>query len=129
MIKDASRDYATRAFRIYAELDKTSRLRLCENSISSPLAQDILAVDETLRELDCAKNGDRIKKAVTEVYFQRGKYSFAGGLISKRVKKVCEEIFVSEIQVYRYLKFARDLFCRLRGISTEADIALLDCNN
>ncbi len=125
MKKDAARDYATNAFRMYATLSKKARIKLCEKNPGSPVANDIAAVDAMFDELKKTNNGDLIEKAVKAVYFHSSRHSFARGLIAERVKKVHKENYVSEIQIYRYLRYARNIFCNFRGLCTEADIALV----
>ncbi len=125
MKKDAARDYATNAFRMYSSLSIKARDELCSAHKNHPAVLDIIAVDKMLKALKKQKNGDSIEAAVTAVYFRSGKYSFARGQIAKRVKTVCTEIFVSEIQVYRYLRYARELFCKIRGLCTENDTSFL----
>ena len=122
MKKDASRDYATNAFRVYAVLGEKGRKKIRSAAEITSIVQDVEAVDKTLESIGKLPDGDIITKAVKSVYFCNGKYAFSRGEIVRRVCAVKEEIYVSEIQIYRYLRLARETFCKIRGLCTWGDL-------
>ncbi len=122
MKKDASRDYATNAFRVYAVLGEKGRKKLKSAAENTPIARDVEAVDKTLESIGNLPDGDIISKAVKRVYFCSGKYAFSRGEIVRRVYALKDEIYVSEIQIYRYLRLARETFCKIRGLCTWDDL-------
>lgn len=127
MKREAARNYAVNAFRIYTALGRVKVNRLLEENdpLQSPIIYDLWAVGEMLDRLKEEKDGTLILKAVKYVYFRSGIYSFDRGEISSRVAEICRALYVSETQVYRYLRTARDLFCKIRGLCTAEDELLI----
>ena len=114
MRKDNIRDYATAAFREYARLGSPSSVEHLERD-NAALAADLRAVKETLRILD-AEGNRYIADAVRAVYFAAPSSPLLKGEISARVAAFAKEYPTCERCVYRWLKRARGLFARLRGL-------------
>jgi hypothetical protein len=77
--------------------------------------QDMEAVDKVLAELE-ARRKKYIIKAIEIVYFKECDRELEIGDIKNRVIKASNEIPVSERNVYRWLKQARELFSYHRGL-------------
>ena len=145
-MKDYLRDYATEAFRFYARCGKptyeemrksiynaalqSSRRELqgIRTGFGDPTGQavinanaavdemegqllDILAVENALQQLRL-----EIYKAVDIVYFTDAKFDLERGDIEDRVHVAELEIPASRAQIYRWLKRARVVFARERGL-------------
>lgn len=106
--KDFLRDYATEAFRAYAAYRHT-------NVTSVSLQADMLAVSETLEELDRA-NKLYIVQAVEAIYFVQPKQNLKRGELTARVHRHAITSYVAERNVYSWLKEARELFAKKRGL-------------
>ncbi len=76
---------------------------------------DMEAVDKVLAEFD-ARCKRCETKAIEIVYFKEAEKELEIGDIKNRVIKASNEICVSERNVYRWLKQARDLFSYHRGL-------------
>lgn len=112
MKKDYTRDYITQAFRKYAASTKQ------DNASLSPAEQeDIIAVEKTINCLE-RSGKEHIVMAVKAVYFQDPKLPIHKGDISFRVRKFSINFPVSEKQAYFWLREARLLCARFRGLST-----------
>lgn len=139
MRKDFTRDYATAAFRLWASMgcptyeealaeiekralaragnvDPLKALAYAEAEIDKRSAElcDIMACEETFAVLD--ENRKYISNAVREVYMIDPAREVRSGDISARVKCYARNTYVSEVQVYRWLRYARELFCAFRGL-------------
>jgi hypothetical protein len=145
MKKDHIRDYATSAFRFYAQ--KGGRDKYIKNlvddlqrsakssGVSKPTEaaviheeqiiesrksefEDIDAVEKTLGMLEMCRDGSYIIKAIEYVYFADCWKDLEKGSISDRVHHA--EIFIpaSERQIYRWLAKARMTFAEERGLRT-----------
>lgn len=77
---------------------------------------DILAVEETLKILRGRRNGNEIIKALEYVYFVSPDVKMDKGDIALRVAGASINIPASERQIYYWLKEARLVFCRARGL-------------
>lgn len=109
MKKDIIRDYATEAFRAYAIYKNT------EIPPSQPLRDDIEAVEGTLEEL--SKVGKTyIVQAVKEVYFVQPNKELKRGELTERIRRHAIKSYSSERNIYSWLKEARTLFAKKRGL-------------
>ena len=139
MKKEAYRDYATEAFRIWAawgcpsydeaverirasaikragESDPANILAYADAEVErkSALLCDILACEkcfELLRE-----DKKYICDAIKDIYMHEPWRTARRNEIARRVLRFSIDNAVSERQVYRWLKNARDLFAGLRGL-------------
>ena len=112
MKKEAYRDYATEAFRIWAAWGCPSYDEAVERK--SALLCDILACEkcfELLRE-----DKKYICDAIKDIYMHEPWRTARRNEIARRVLRFSIDNAVSERQVYRWLKNARDLFAGLRGL-------------
>lgn len=73
--------------------------------------EDILAVERTLEQVNKC-----VKEAVEIVYFTEPKKELQKGDISMRIHKASIQIPTSEQSVYRWLKKARNIFAKERGL-------------
>ena len=131
MIKDFTRDYATAAFRMWASMGCPSYETAAEQLKKKENAQDvlrgkhsaelydILACEETFAVLD--KNRKYISNAVREVYMIDPTHEPKRGEVTARVLRYALEVPASEVQVYRWLRSARELFCEFRGLRTGSE--------
>ena len=145
-MRDHLRDYATAAFRFYARCGKptyeemrravydaalqSSRRELAgiKRGFGDPTGQavinahaavdamegqllDILAVENALRQMR-----PEWRKAVDIVYFADAQYALERGDIEARVHKAELEIPASRRQIYYWLKKARMMLARERGL-------------
>lgn len=142
MKKDFVRDYATEAFRTYAAMGnptyEDAKKAIYQNALDernfknpeiaslaaekavtefTPLLLDILAVEKTLEMLESGGKTN-IASAVRDVYFTRPAMPLRRGDVSSRVRRFCLLNFVSERNVYSWLKEARLLFAAVRGLRT-----------
>ncbi len=108
MKKDFLRDYATEAFRAYAAYKHT-------NVTSESLRADMLAVSETLEELD-RESKLYIDQAVDAIYFVQPRQHLKRGELTARVHRHAITSYVAERNVYSWLKEARELFAKKRGL-------------
>ncbi len=112
MKKDLIRDYATDAFRLYARMGCPS---LKEIGGEGATAADLRAVCEVLRILSLQGKEDVIA-AVRAVYFVAPRQEIERGSISARVEVFSTEYHTSVPSVYRWLRVARSLFAKVRGL-------------
>lgn len=115
MKKDLIRDYATEAFRLYARMGCPS---LKEIGGEGATAADLRAVCEVLRLLSL-QGKEEVIAAVRAVYFVAPRQEIKRGSIGARVTAFAAEYASCERGVYRWLKYARDLFARIRGLRTK----------
>lgn len=78
--------------------------------------EDILAVEETIKQLAHERNGVEIKKAIELVYFVAPEKEFERNEFSSRVLNAAKEIHCDERTIYRYLGKARNMFAENRGL-------------
>ncbi len=140
--KEWYRDYATHAFITYAALGKPTREQYTgvlkdtlyqkykldnpeyaatkiENELreTEPILSDIEAVNQTLDTLE--KTGKtEIINAINAVYFFLPRGKPAKGEIEGRVVRYSIDCPASRKTVYLWLKSARLLFCKYRGLHT-----------
>ncbi len=112
MRKDNCRDYIIAAFRFYAQNDEPSREQIELMQLTAPERLDLLAVSTTMSNLD----DDRIK-AVRDIYFYNSTASLHKNEISKRVTKFALTNHCNEVTVWRWLKSARWICARNRGLN------------
>lgn len=82
----------------------------------APILDDLRAVEQALLLLGRKKNGRDILHAVEMIYFAEPGVKLDKGEIARRVLVASLQIPASERQVYYWLKEARLLFCRERGL-------------
>lgn len=147
MQKDFTRDYATAAFRFYAQCGQPTYEQACEiiyreeikkrssidPSISivqaeaevdkqTPALLDLLAVGETITLLERGGKS-HIAAAVRAVYFVNPSEEFRRGDIIGRVHRFAIEYPADERSIYRWLKEARLLCAAIRGLRiSDSDI-------
>lgn len=143
MKKEWIRDYATGAFLRYARLGCPTReqyeaqlrqsvyrrvyreeprvvLLKAERSVgvNAPLLADLDAVNAVLNTLrECGK--EEICGAVRAVYFADGGRVPSRGELVARVRCYAAHLPADERTVYRWLKYARELFAVKRGLTLE----------
>lgn len=117
MKKSAVRDYAVDCFRIYETLKRHENM--LKDDKYAALRSDYNAVNRTFEFLKKQKNGEDIAKAVKLVYCKKWNTAFKKNEISQNVFLAADELFCSEMTIYRYLKYARDVFCTERGLRCE----------
>lgn len=78
--------------------------------------EDILAVEETLKQLAYEYNGAEILSVVDRVYFVQPDKAIEKGELKNRVLAAIEEIHIGERTAWRYLAKARDIFAENRGL-------------
>lgn len=143
-MRDHIRDYATSAFRFYAENGKSAekyKINLAneiiynqqklksginnptetavikhESIIEDRMAEikDMEAVERVMDILSKMSNGREIKKAIEYVYFDTEKIK--KGSILERIHNAVIHIPASERSIFRWLKKARKLFAEERGL-------------
>lgn len=149
MKKDNIKDYATEAFRYYAACGRKTSEELrqevkahiyaqsnkegvrgssmptdatalaamkAEETVMDMQAEfmDIIAVEKTLRQLTKYQ-----RQAVEIVYFAEAKKELARGDISKRVHMAEMKIPAGEKTIYTWLRRARIIFAKERGLRTK----------
>ena len=112
MKKDLIRDYATEAFRLYARMGCPA---LREIGGEGGTAADLRAVSEVMRILALQGKAE-IVAAVRAVYFVAPQQEIRRGSISERVEAFAETYPTSVPSVYRWLRAARELFGKVRGL-------------
>lgn len=92
--------------------------------------EDIEAVNRTFEMLygysadnpgKSTQNGPDIAKAVKGVYFAFGSEKLTRKMITLRVRAHAMSVPVDERTVYRWLKYARELFAVIRGLDIDTD--------
>lgn len=140
--KDHIRDYATEAFRFYARTGGARKyidnliaqakrekgsgianpteatLMIKERILAERAAEfaDLEAVEKTLHIISALDAGKDMRNAIEIVYFERCWDDLRRGDIQSRVHKAELTIPASERQIYRWLKTARLIFARERGL-------------
>ena len=115
MKKDLIRDYATEAFRLYARMGCPAEREIGGEGAT---AADLKAVCEVLRIL-ALQGKEEVIAAVRAVYFVAPRQEIERGSISARVEAIAAGYPVSTRMVYRWLRVARDLFGRVRGLRSK----------
>lgn len=115
MKKDLIRDYATEAFRLYARMGCPAEREIGGEGAT---AADLKAVCEVLHIL-ALQGKEEVIAAVRAVYFVAPRQEIERGNISARVEAFGAEYPVSTRMVYRWLRVARDLFGRVRGLRSK----------
>ncbi|MDR1629614.1 MAG: hypothetical protein LBS36_05305 [Oscillospiraceae bacterium] len=82
----------------------------------APILEDLRAVEQAIVQIERKKNGREILRAVEMIYFAGPGVKLDKGEIARRVLVASLQIPASERQVYYWLKEARLLFCRERGL-------------
>ena len=78
--------------------------------------EDILAVEETIKQIVLEKNGTDIKTAIELVYFVAADKELERNEFSNRVLNAANVIKCDARTVYRYLGKARSIFAENRGL-------------
>jgi hypothetical protein len=112
MKKDLIRDYATDAFRLYARMGCPSQREIGGEGAT---AADLRAVADVMRILSLQGREDVIA-AVRAVYFVAPQREIERGSISARVEAFAVGLPAAPSTVYRWLRTARDLFGKVRGL-------------
>ena len=112
MKKDLIRDYATEAFRLYARMGCPPSKEIGGEGAT---AADLRAVCEVLRIL-ALQGKEEVIAAVRAVYFVSPRQEIERGSISARVEAFAVEYPTSVPSVYRWLRVARHLFGKVRGL-------------
>ena len=78
--------------------------------------EDILAVEETLKQLAYEYNGAEIKRSIELIYFTDPNKELERNEFSNKVLYAAQEIHCDERTIYRYLGKARSIFAENRGL-------------
>lgn len=117
-MRDTTRDYTIAQFRIYAALGCPSKAQIIsDKTMRQALQLDLLAVIDTLNALT-SSGKDYICQAVSAVYFVAPTAALHKGEINLRVTKFAINNYTDERTVFRWLKEARLLCAKLRGLNT-----------
>lgn len=111
MIKDHTRDYVTAMFRIWAQSNKKRN----RDNVDDAALLDIAAVSQTFKQLEKSDKG-YIVEAVKAVYCTLPEYELSRGSITDRVRRHALAVPCSEKQVYEWLKCARLMCAKNRGL-------------
>lgn len=117
-MRDTTRDYTIAQFRLYAALGYPSKAQiLADKTMHRALQLDLLAVIDTLNALT-SSGKDYISQAVSAVYFTSPTAPLHKGEINLRVTKFAINNYTDERTVWRWLKEARLLCAKFRGLNT-----------
>lgn len=117
-MRDTTRDYTIAQFRLYASLGFPSKAQVvADKTMHRALQLDLLAVADTLNALTNSGK-DYIRQAVSAVYFVAPTAALHKGEINLRVTKFAVSNYTDERTVFRWLKEARLLCAKLRGLNT-----------
>lgn len=146
MKKDHIRDYATEAFKYYAEIGQPTYEKLKEkyyqealtdygrigdikgNCVSKPTEAALMYAENVLHQKESElldilavertiMQLDRFEKQAVEIiYFEEPKKEFEKGDISNRVQKASLLLPAGERTIYRYLQKARSIFAYERKL-------------
>ena len=117
-MRDSTRDYTIAQFRLYASLGYPSKAQvIADKTMHQALRLDLLAVIDTLNALT-SSGKDYICQAVSAVYFVAPTAALHKGEINLRVTKFAVSNYTDERTVFRWLKEARLLCAKLRGLNT-----------
>ena len=117
-MRDSTRDYTIAQFRLYASLGYPSKAQvIADETMHRALQLDLLAVIDTLNALT-SSGKDYICQAVSAVYFVAPTAALHKGEINLRVTKFAVSNYADERTVFRWLKEARLLCAKLRGLNT-----------
>lgn len=116
-MRDSTRDYTIAQFRTYAALGCPSKAQVvADETMRQALRLDLLAVIDTLNDLT-SSGKDYISQAVSAVYFTSPTAPLHKGEINLRVTKFAISNYTDERTVWRWLKEARLLCAKLRGLN------------
>lgn len=116
-MRDNTRDYTVAQFRLYAVLGYPSKAQvIADKAMHRALQLDLLAVIDTLNALT-SSGKDYICQAVSAVYFVAPTAPLHKGEINSRVTKFAINNYTDERTVFRWLKEARLLCAKLRGLN------------
>ena len=127
MQKDSVRDYITTAFRIYSALGRPDENTINSMSRSTATKLDLLAVDKTIKKL-CKNNQINAYRAIEAVYFPEPTKQLKKNEIHNRVIAFATENFVSERNVWYWLKQAIHTCAKFRGLNTSPLCEIVDDN-
>lgn len=130
-MRDSTRDYTIAQFRLYALLGYPNKAQVvADETMHRALQLDLLAVIDTLNALTNSGK-DYICQAVSAVYFVAPTKPLHKGEINLRVTKFAVNNYTDERTVFRWLKEARLLCAKLRGLNicaycTKKDVSRSD---
>ena len=130
-MRDTTRDYTIAQFRLYAALGYPSKAQIiADKTMHRALQLDLIAVIDTLNALTNSGK-DYICQAVSAVYFVAPTKPLHKGEINLRVTKFAVNNYTDERTVFRWLKEARLLCAKLRGLNictycTKKDVSRSD---
>jgi hypothetical protein len=130
-LRDSTRDYTIAQFRLYALLGYPNKAQVvADETMHRALQLDLLAVIDTLNALTNSGK-DYICQAVSAVYFVAPTKPLHKGEINLRVTKFAVNNYTDERTVFRWLKEARLLCAKLRGLNictycTKKDVSRSD---
>lgn len=130
-MRDTTRDYTIAQFRLYALLGYPNKAQVvADETMHRALQLDLLAVIDTLNALTNSGK-DYICQAVSAVYFVAPTKPLHKGEINLRVTKFAVNNYTDERTVFRWLKEARLLCAKLRGLNictycTKEDVSRSD---
>ncbi len=130
-MRDTTRDYTIAQFRLYALLGYPNKAQVvADETMHRALQLDLLAVIDTLNALTNSGK-DYICQAVSAVYFVAPTKPLHKGEINLRVTKFAVNNYTDERTVFRWLKEARLLCAKLRGLNictycTKKDVSRSD---
>lgn len=130
-MRDSTRDYTIAQFRLYASLGYPNKAQVvADKTMHRALQLDLLAVVDTLNALTNSGK-DYICQAVSAVYFFAPTKPLHKGEINLRVTKFAVNNYTDERTVFRWLKEARLLCAKLRGLNictycTKKDVSRSD---
>jgi len=120
-MRDRIMNYATGAFREYASLQMPDYREMLEqmgkkgqDDGDMALLLDVFAVEKTLKYFD--EVNPMISDAVREVYFSLPSSPFTDRVAAGRVRFFSASRNVSERSIYRWLRQAREVFAKNRGL-------------
>lgn len=119
MKKDTTRDYITEAFRFYSscKMPDVEAIRNLRTKFSKGAILDLLAVDETLKDLN-ARGKEDIIEALKAVYFINPEQKLKKNEITERVVSFSRNNYIDSSTVWRQLRYARHLCANYRGLNT-----------
>ncbi len=120
-MRDRIMNYATGAFREYASLQMPNYSELLESFAKkgkveddAALLLDVFAVEKTMEYFD--EVNPIVSDAIREIYFALPSTPFTDRVAAGRVRFFSASRNVSERSIYRWLRQAREVFAKNRGL-------------
>ena len=116
MLTDPTRDYVVYMLRFYATLNCPNKeeIHRYKGNLSNPQILDLQAVAQSITEFT-----EEVKKAVKCIYFVNPTKKPRKNEITERVINYSIENYLSEKTVWKYLKQARYICAKCRGLNTD----------